>query len=245
AVKPYMEAYIFNRNFMGLPVSRKSYFGSQEGIVPQYKLATNKTNPLLVDLAKWLNKISGGGDYTTSEISFDPESGDVGRNGWKSWGDLNPAKFEHLIEGIFGGRLTFFNNIWKTAKSVISEEEVETVNIPVLRRLYQSPYGSSAWEKFYEVRDQVANIDAKANEFMKLGDYDNFIKVNSYKNASLVNVYKSYEKMIRRLNKAINLTKEGSLTDMLKKQREDLVKDFALKMKEMEKKTSKKNVLVE
>lgn len=245
AVKPYMEAYIFNRNFMGLPVSRKSYFGSQEGIVPQYKLATNKTNPLLVDLAKWLNKISGGGDYTTSEISFDAETGDVGRNGWRSWGDLNPAKFEHLVEGIFGGRLTFFNNIWKTAKSVISEEEVETVNIPVLRRLYQSPYSSSAWEKFYEVRDQVANIDAKANEFMKLGDYDNFIKVNSYKNASLVNVYKSYEKMIRRLNKAINLTKEGSLTDMLKKQREDLVKDFALKMKEMEKKTSKKNVLVE
>lgn len=245
AVKPYMEAYIFNRNFMGLPVSRKSYFSSQEGIVPQYKLATNKTNPLLVDLAKWLNKISGGGDYTTSEISFDAETGDVGRNGWRSWGDLNPAKFEHLVEGIFGGRLTFFNNIWKTAKSVISEEEVETVNIPVLRRLYQSPYGSSAWEKFYEVRDQVANIDAKANEFMKLGDYDNFIKVNSYKNASLVNVYKSYEKMIRRLNKAINLTKEGSFTDMLKKQREDLVKDFALKMKEMEKKTSKNKVLVQ
>lgn len=243
-IKPYMEAYHFNRNFMGLPISRKSYFGSQEGIVPQYKLATNKTNPLLVDLAKWLNKVSGGGDYTTSEISFDPETGDVGRNGWKSWSDLNPAKFEHLVEGIFGGRLTFFNNIWKTVKSILSEEDIEAMNIPVLRRLYQSPYGSSAWEKFYEVRDRVADIDAKANEFMKLGDYDNFIKVNSYKNASLVNVYKSYEKMIRRLNKAISLTKEGSVNDMLKKQREDLVKDFALKMKEMERKNLKNKVLV-
>ena len=244
-IKPYMEAYVYNRNFMNLPVSRSPYSVSQEGIIPQYKLATHKTNPLLVDLAKWLNEVSGGGDYTTSEISFDPETGDVGRNGWKSWGDLNPAKFEHLVEGIFGGRLTFFNNIWKTAKSVVSEGEVETVNIPVLRRLYQSPYGSSAWEKFYEVRDQVADIDAKASEFMKLGDYNNFVKVSSYKNASLVSVYKSYEKMIRRLNKAINLTKEGPVADMLKRQREDLVKDFALRMKGMEKRTLKNKVLVQ
>ena len=244
-IKPYMEAYVYNRNFMNLPVSHSPYSVSQEGIIPQYKLATHKTNPLLVDLAKWLNEVSGGGDYTTSEISFDPETGDVGRNGWKSWGDLNPAKFEHLVEGIFGGRLTFFNNIWKTAKSVVSEGEVETVNIPVLRRLYQSPYGSSAWEKFYEVRDQVADIDAKASEFMKLGDYNNFVKVSSYKNASLVSVYKSYEKMIRRLNKAINLTKEGPVADMLKRQREDLVKDFALRMKGMEKRTLKNKVLVQ
>lgn len=239
AFKPITEAYAFNRNFMNLPISREA-MGDQKKTLPQNKLAKKTTNPTLVSISKWLNEAAGGGEYTTAEIGYDDETGEVGRNDWKTWMDVNPAKFEHVVEGIFGGRLKFFNNIYKTASNILTGE-FEASTTPIIRPLYQTPKGESAWIKFYEVRDEVVDIDAKASEFMKIGNYDAYGMIN-YRNAQLVETYKAYETIIKSLNDALKMVSDPEQASEIEKKKDDVVKEFAIEVKKLEKeyKSSKK-----
>lgn len=232
AFKPIAEAYAFNRNFMNLPISREA-MGDQKKTLPQNKLAKKTTNPTLVSISKWLNEAAGGGEYTTAEIGYDDETGEVGRNDWKTWMDVNPAKFEHVVEGIFGGRLKFFNNIYKTASNVLTGE-FEASTTPIIRPLYQTPKGESAWIKFYEVRDEVVDIDAKASEFMKTGNYDAYGMIN-YRNAQLVETYKAYETIIKSLNDALKMVSDPEQASEIEKKKDDVVKEFAIEVKKLEK----------
>lgn len=236
AAKPIMEAQAFNRNFMNLPISREA-MGDQKKTLPQHQLAKKTTNPTLVSISKWLNETGGGGEYTTAEIEYDEETGEVDRNGWKTWMDVNPAKFEHVVEGIFGGRLKFFNNVYKTVDNALNQE-FEASTTPIIRPLYQSPKGESAWIKFYEVRDDVTDIDAKTSEFMKLGKYDAYGMIN-YKNARFVKTYKSYEEVIKELSNALKKESNPGQAERIKKVRDDIVKDFALEVKRLENKDKK------
>lgn len=236
ALKPVTEAYAFNRNFMGLPVSREA-MGDQKKTLPQSKLAMKRTNSTLISISEWLNKAGGGGEYTTAEIGYNNKTGEIGREDWKTWMDVNPSKFEHVIEGIFGGRLKFFNNIYKTVDNVF-KGEFEASTTPVLRPLYQTPKGESAWIKFYEVRDKVVDIDAKASEFMKTGNHDAYGIIN-YKNAALVETYKAYENVVKALNDALKIVSDPEQAAEIEKQRDEVVKEFAVEVKKLEREYKK------
>lgn len=243
-LKPITEAYAFNRNFMNLPVSREA-MGDQKKTLPQHRLAKKTTNPTLVGISRWLNEAGGGGEHTTAEITYDKDTGEVGRNEWKTWMDVNPAKFEHVVEGVFGGRLKFFNNLYKTVDNA-TKGEFEPSTTPVLRPLYQSPKGESAWIKFYEVRDEVIDIDAKASEFMKTRNYDAYGMVN-YRNARLVETYKAYESIVKTLNDVLKTVSDPEQIAEIEKQKNEVVKEFAIEAKKLEKeyqKSKKKKELV-
>lgn len=241
-LKPITEAYAFNRNFMNLPVSREA-MGDQKKTLPQYRLAKKMTNPTLVSISKWLNETGGGGEHTTAEITYDKGTGEVGRNEWKTWMDVNPAKFEHVVEGVFGGRLKFFNNLYKTVDNAI-KGEFEPSTTPVLRPLYQSPKGESAWIKFYEVRDEVIDIDAKASEFMKIRNYDAYGMVN-YRNARLVETYKAYESIVKALNDVLKTVSDPEQVAEIEKQKNEVVKEFSIEAKKLEKEYQKSKKIKE
>ena len=237
-LKPITEAYAFNRNFMNLPVAREA-MGDQKKTLPQHQLAKKTTNPTLVSISKWLNERGGGGEYTTAEISYDADTGDVGRSGWRTWMDVNPAKFEHVFEGIFGGRLKFFNNVYKTVDNAL-KGEFEASTTPVVRPLYQSPKGDSAWIKFYEVRDEVVDIDAKASEFMKTGSYDAYGMIN-YRNARLVKTFKAYEGVVKSLNDALKVVTDVEQAGEIERRRDEVVREFAIEVKKLESEYSKRS----
>lgn len=230
ALKPIYEAYFSNKDFMGNPISYDPYMANQEGITPQSALAPKSTNSILVNISKYLNRTAGGDDLTSAGITFDPQTGEISRESWRNYLDINPAKIEHVIEGAFGGRMKFANNVYKTIHAGFdSDTDVELKNVPVARRFYIQPGGSASWNTFYETRDHVKDIKAKMSAFEKVGDWDSYRKINTLDNLKECVLYETYEKLIRNVN---DMSKDAGDDARFKTIKDEIALEFALKMKD-------------
>ncbi len=86
AFKPLTEAYIMNKGWTGMPIYRQSDFNKND---PEWTKAYQSADQNLVDFTRWLNETTGGNDYKKGKI------------------DINPAKLEYLLNGTFGGMISF------------------------------------------------------------------------------------------------------------------------------------------
>lgn len=115
--KPFTEAYIMNKRWTGLPVYKDTPFNKND---PEWTKAYASTDKHLVSFAKWLNETSGGDDFTKGAI------------------DINPAKIEYLLNGTFGGVVSFPNKVKKSIETAAGNREFEWRNMPVANRLIKS-----------------------------------------------------------------------------------------------------------
>lgn len=115
--KPFTEAYIMNKRWTGLPVYKDTPFNKND---PEWTKAYASTDKHLVAFAKWLNETSGGDDFTKGAI------------------DINPAKIEYLLNGTFGGMVSFPNKVKKSIETAAGNREFEWRNMPVANRLIKS-----------------------------------------------------------------------------------------------------------
>lgn len=117
-VNPLAEAYLWNEDFMGRPISRddKSY---TNGSKPQFKLASDDTFKPFVEVSRFFNRITGGTDYTKGFIDF------------------NPSKVAHLGKSYLGGIYTFVEKVIKTGYWMaegMPEGELDSRDVPILNR---------------------------------------------------------------------------------------------------------------
>lgn len=126
AVKPATEAYIMNKGWTGLPIYKDTPFNKND---PEWTKAYANADQHLVEFTKWLNEISGGDDYKKGSI------------------DINPAKIEYLLNGTFGGVISFPNKIKKSVETANGEREFEWRNIPIANRLITSGDERTAYRK--------------------------------------------------------------------------------------------------
>lgn len=115
--KPFTEAYIMNKSWTGMPVYKDTPFNKND---PEWTKAYASTDKHLVAFAKWLNETSGGDDFTKGAI------------------DINPAKIEYLLNGTFGGMVSFPNKVKKSIETAAGNREFEWRNMPVANRLIKS-----------------------------------------------------------------------------------------------------------
>lgn len=232
-LRPVIEVYPINQDYMGNEISKKPFLSSQEGIIPQWQLAPKSTNKILVGISKMINNLAGGTDNISSSV---PRK--VGRSepyGYGFFTDFNPAKIEHIFEGYLGGRLRFWNDMYKTANSILEKEVPDKQNIPVFRRLYQGAKQKSGWPEFYETRDYVEQINARMKDYKDRGDIEGQISINNYYNAQIIAIFKSYEKPILEISKNLNDVNYKAYKKQLEDQRDFLLKDFEQKIHELNK----------
>lgn len=232
-IRPFVEAYATNQDYMGNEIAKKNFISSKDGITPQWKLAPKSTNKVLVGTSKFINSLFGGTDNISSAV---PRK--VGRSEKYRYGfftDFNPARIEHIFEGYLGGRLRFWNDVYKTTNSIIDKEVPAKQNIPVFRRFYQEPKQKSGWPVFYETRDYVEQIDARMKDFKDRGDIQGEISLNNYYNNSIVSIFKSYEKQVLDLSKMINDVNYERYKPNLEKSRDGLLRDFENRIYELNK----------
>ncbi len=117
AFKPMTEAYIMNKGWTGLPVYKDTPFNKND---PEWTKAYQSADQHLVGFAKWLNETTGGDDYKKGAI------------------DINPAKLEYLLNGTFGGMMTFPMKIKKTGETAFGDRDFEWRNTPLLNRVVKS-----------------------------------------------------------------------------------------------------------
>jgi hypothetical protein len=124
--KPATEAYVMNKSWTGMPISRNNDYNRAD---PEWTKAYSNTSTHLVDFARWLNSTTGGDDYKKGAI------------------DINPAKLEYLISGTFGGMYSFPSKVYKTGESIFGDREFEWRNTPIANRLVKSGDERTAYRK--------------------------------------------------------------------------------------------------
>lgn len=217
-----------NEDFTGRPVYKVPFTKEGEEYTPNTELAQGNVNSILKGITDFLNKAGGGNEFTPAGYSVD-ENGKVRYQGWKEFVfDWNPSKIEHALEYYLGGRGKFFNDVFKTAKaSVKPDEDVKTYNIPVLKRLYMTPYDGNGWQDYFEIGNEVRNY----KHFMKQAeDTENFdMQESLYNNSEMQEIsdlYDTYTDELKNTKELLELLTDPDDQKELKDERDKLIKDF-------------------
>ena len=152
AVKPFMEAYIMNRGWTGMPVAKETPFNELD---PEFKRVYQSTDQNLAEMSRWLNNSTGGNDYRKGAI------------------DVNPAKIEYLLNGTFGGMFSFPMKLKKTGETVFGDRDFEWRNMPLANRVVKT--GDERTEnrklqnEYYKYRAEAERTEHEFSGFMKEG----------------------------------------------------------------------------
>ncbi|WRQ33533.1 LPD38 domain-containing protein [Bacteroidales bacterium MB20-C3-3] len=224
-VRPFAETAL-NMDFMSRPIERGNFLATDNGYLPRFRNAYSSTNPILVGLAKELNRLGGGNDSRSAGVKVDKD-GNVSRSKVGELLDVSPAYTEHILEGYFGGLGRFINDMYKTTRSAIQGNIPEKQNIPVVRRLYQEPYESLAWQKYYETRSRVNDITKAMKAAKQEGMMEEYMNLNNYYNNTLISTFEIYNDIMKNISSNIKqLPEESPMRKQAEKAMDELVNKF-------------------
>lgn len=147
-VKPMTEAYVMNRRWNGLPVYKDTPWNKDD---PEWQKAFSSTDPHLVEFTKWLNKTTRGNDFKKGDI------------------DINPAKLEYLLNGTFGGMVSFPMKIEKSGETLFGSWVFDWKNVPLANRVVKQGDESTAHRKlrneYYKLKDEAAKTKKLAKNY--------------------------------------------------------------------------------
>ena len=181
-VKPGVEAYVMNKGWTGLPIYKDTPFNKND---PEWTKAYRSADQHLVGFARWLNETTGGDDYKKGAI------------------DINPAKVEYLLSGMFGGFVSFPMKIKKSGEMLAGDREFEWRNIPLANRIVKSGDERTAsrrlqneYFRLKEEAEETGRLARKYRSAVKDGRSEYAVKVNDLVGTEeylRYEIYKMYE----------------------------------------------------
>ena len=231
-----------NKSGFGSPIYREYAWKSEEEMehFPKYRLATPKTNPIIVDMTKVLN------DATAEH---------EGEAGWINW---NPASIEHLLKGYLGGRYTTAVELYHLGRLLAGKEEFQIKNTPFAKRVLLSTdevnMNSRTNEAFYYYRGISENAERVENEYRQSdapSRADDYRKEDDWRIHMLFRQYEEDLKMAdEKVKKAVddtekdlalqeqNIIREMLLNDIASGKSPDLTTEVRMAIKQLKKKVS-------
>ena len=181
---PIMQV-VRNRDFTGKPIYRNYDYNK---LYPGYTKAYAGTNKALVKSTELLNDITGGDLATRGAIN------------------LNPAVIEHLVQGYFGGALTFWNEVSKTVSMAWDEDARELNNVPILNVFLQhnGERTASSYDNdvFYHYKDEADETEIRLREYRRNGMVDEYVDLARSGEYMRYMLMKSYEKRLKSVRNA-------------------------------------------
>ena len=209
SVKPAAEAYVINKSWTGMPVSKDTPFNQSD---PEWKKGYKSTNTLLVEGSKWLNAHSGGDDYKKGAI------------------DINPAKLEYLINGTFSGAVNTINKLTKMAETAFGKRDFEWKNMLLANRLVKS--GDERTEAralaniYYNYKEEYEATKKLLNNYKKDANYQKQYEALKKSDQYLrYEVYDNYEPMFTAISDMKKEATDAELKD-LKQQETELRREM-------------------
>lgn len=145
--QPFVEAYGYNRDWTGMPIYNDGEWSKN---MPEWTKAYARTSPWLVELSQNLSEVTGGDRY---------------KGGWV---DLNPARIQHIAEGLFGGFVSVPRQLCGAYDDIATGEGLSPRDVPIVSRVLRHDEAERG-------ADRKLNADywrlAKENETK--GDYIN------------------------------------------------------------------------
>lgn len=204
----------FNKTSFGSKVYNDMPFMS-EGVaeeIPGFRKATSKTGKVYVDLAEFLNDVTGGDEVT------------------KGWADFNPAKLEHLVEGYGGGIYDFAKMMVSLPGLITSDEPVKVKDIPfvnkVLLSVDETNMNSHTNEAFMYYKDIADNAKRVESEYRASEKPE---RADAYRNEEdwrIFLLYNQYEGDFKAIKEKLDEAADQAEIDILREQQNDLREMF-------------------
>lgn len=152
--------------------------GEKEGI-PAYRKATSKTGGVYVDMAEFLNDISGGDEVMKGMIN------------------INPAVVEHLVEGYGGGIYDFAKMMVSFPGMLSSEDPIQVKDIPFVNKVLLSvdetnmnSHTNEAFNYYKQIADNAKRVE---NEYRQSDDPSRADAYREEEDWRVYLLYKQYE----------------------------------------------------
>lgn len=174
SLRPFLDVS-YNSNFAGSRI----YAQSMNSNKPAYTRAFKKTPMFYVELSRILSKITGGNTL---------EKGSV---------DIPPEAIQHIVESYAGGTGKFVGRTLETARKIVKGEELDTGNIPIVRRFTDDVGDSHVYDEFRKIQEVYRTVTTAEKDRNKelLEKYP--------KHRNLVNLMKRYNPRLTRLDKKL------------------------------------------
>ena len=198
SVKPVVEAYVWNKDWTGLPIYKDTPFNKE---MPEWTKVYKNADPMLVKLSQWSNEFTRGKNDLT---------------GWANW---NPAKVEHLLEGYFGGVATTIEQMSKSAQTIAGTMEFDWRNIPIGSRVIKSGNPRVREQRinneYFDNIDRMEELRLLRKQFESNAQTDDLLErakwideVRRLDNDEEYKNYQTFKKMNTRLKKLEDKYKE-------------------------------------
>ena len=204
AAKPAVEAYVMNKSWTGLPIYKDTGYNKDD---PEWTKAYKNADQHLVKASRWLNEVSGGDDFKKGRI------------------DVNPAKLEYLLNGMFGGMVSFPSKVVKTVETIGGSREFEWRNIPLANRVIRSGDERTANRRlksdYYKYKKEAMDAKRLARKyesrgqegFMEYAEKADFLYNSPEYRRALV--FTDYEPDIKALEQSIDDAGDPNVRKML------------------------------
>lgn len=203
--KPAVEAYVMNKSWTGLPIYKDTGYNKDD---PEWTKAYKNADQHLVKASRWLNEVSGGDDFKKGRIDI-----------------INPAKVEYLLNGMFGGMVSFPSKVVKTVETIGGSREFEWRNIPLANRIIKSGDERTANRRlksdYYKYKKEAMDAKRLARKyesrgqegFMEYAEKADFLYNSPEYRRALV--FTNYEPDIKALEQSIDDAGDPNVRKML------------------------------
>lgn len=147
-IKPFAEAYGYNRSWTGLPIYKDTPYNKD---MPEWMKAYKSANKYLVDLSETLNEATGGDKYTKGEI------------------DINPAKIEHVLTGYFGGIANTIDRLTKMGETAIGQREYDPNSFLIMNRIIKNGDERTEYKainnEYFRIKEEHDKLKKRLNNY--------------------------------------------------------------------------------
>ena len=178
AVKPFAEV-MTNESWTGMPIYKDTPFNKN---APEWTKAYKSANPYLVGASKWLNEKTGGDYYKKGKV------------------DINPAKVEYLMNGLFGGMSRSVDEMVKMGETAIGRMEYDPKNMMFLNRLVKRGDERTEYRavnnEYWRIREECETLRELLNHYERDtadGVFDYAEKIAWLNNSPEYRVLMTYE----------------------------------------------------
>ena len=205
SIKPIVEA-LQNKDWTGLPLYKDNDFNKG---MPKWTKVFKSTSPILVNMSKYANELSGGDKYTVGAVNF------------------NPANVEHILSGYFGGVATSIFQLVKTAETIFGDREYDPRDIPIVNRVVKR--GDERTKKkaidnqYYENLEEMDKLEqclkgykkeatTPTNDIFELAGYQE--KLNKLMQSDEYKRYRQAENIKELIKNLSNYSKRGNSDEL-------------------------------
>lgn len=196
-VDPLVEVYATNTDFAGNPiVPERSPYGPQAPLSHTY---SGNTNPALVGIAQWINKLTGGTSVVPGTLDFSPD------------------RMEYAIDYLLGAAGATALRASENVGDVLTGNIINTVaedglsQVTMLRKFAGSISEGTDVGAFIEGRDRILMAERDVKAALEMGDRETALRLRQKwsKELRLAPGIKAINRERNRLSKALRALEEN------------------------------------